>query len=172
MSATKIGSTTIRSAKSPFAMSLAFFAALTGCQTNPGAQPVVDRGGRSNVSISWQASDAVSGVMTVSLADGAKYAGPYVHVARDMPLQRLDSMWEGWGTPWRFWVYWERPYAIAFAHYYHGRVVANLKPEAEGGARLRCNFALARAADALTGGARGECQFADGRAIRAAIPAK
>jgi len=142
-------------------------AALTACQMSNANSPPLRSGAKSLVTIAWSADDEESGALTATLPDGRVFRGPYLRIARSMPPSRLDPLLEGWATPWNFWVYWERPYAIAFANYYHGRLLANLKAEA--GDRLRCNFALARASKTPTGGERGVCQFADGRLVEAAF---
>ena len=139
---------------------------LTACQTGSDNSVAPRIGGKPKVTFAWKAADEFSGSMTATYSDGRAFTGSYVRVARDMQLSRLEPMWEGWSTPWRFWVYWDRPYAIAFAHYYHGRVVANLK--SEDGERLRCNFVLSRAAE-LADGTRGACQFSDGRTFDAEL---
>ena len=142
--------------------------AAAGCTTmgvGTGATP----SGADQVNFSWKSLDSVSGTMTASVAGGTTYSGQFFQVTRDTTVDRLDSLWAGWGPgPWGggFWNDWAA--GPSFITHYTGKVVANLS--APSGAHMRCKFQLASPDSGMAGGGSGQCQMPDGKTIDATFP--
>jgi hypothetical protein len=124
--------------------------------------------GTNPVHFNWTSSDAVSGTLNATLADGSVYAGSYIQITSNTTVDTLEPLWVGWGPGWGFggWDDWDT--GPDFVTHYSGRVVANLAdPE---GKHVRCKFRLVHPSDGMAGGGEGDCQLPDGKTIIASFP--
>jgi hypothetical protein len=124
--------------------------------------------GADPVTVGWSSSDAVSGSMTATLADGKGYSGQFFQITSNTTVDNLAPLWVGWGPVWGLggWSDWNA--GPQFVTHYSGRVVANLS--SPDGTHLRCRFQLVHPSDGMAGGGRGECQLPDGQKIDAQFP--
>lgn len=141
---------------------------LAGCAcTSDGLELSPVREERMRVVFDWQGTDDISGTMTAKLADGRQFNGAYFRIARDLSLDRLNSLWDGWTFANAGWRHWSPLPDAGFLEHYDGKVVANLG--AAGNAHMRCRFRLFRPSAGMRGGGEGACQLTDGTAVDATL---
>lgn len=146
---------------------LAMALAAAACTTT-GAGTGTTREENQPVDFSWSSDNAVSGNMTAKLADGESFTGKFFQITSDTRIDRLGSLWAGWGYH-RDWPYWDFASGPDFVKHYSGRVVANL--QGEQGEHMRCSFRLVEPSSGMSGGGAGRCQIPDGEMVDATFPA-
>jgi len=144
----------------------AAFICVSACTTTGTGTGTV-REGLVPVTFSWKSIDDVSGTISATLADGHLFSGQYFQITKDLRIDRVTPLWDGWHRSWRGWPYWYPEAGPDFGKYYSGRVLANLR--ASDGAYMRCRFRLVHPAQGFAGGAHGTCQHPDGRTIDASL---
>ena len=117
--------------------------ALAACETPDSAAP--DRATCAARRSRWhspgRATTAISGDITATFGTGDVFKGEYVQISRDIRVERLDPLWDGWDRPARKnWRYWNRGCALRFVRENSGRVLANLR--SDDGEYMRCRFTL------------------------------
>lgn len=150
-----------------FAMAMALSMTIAGgCSTQGTGTGTLRNGNAPAIAFAWQSSnDGVSGTMTATFADGRIFTGRYFQITRDVRIEHLGPLWDGWNPRWHGWRHWNPDPGPDFVKYYSGRVLANLA--ATGGERMRCRFQLIRPAAGMAGGGQGQCQLGSGRIIDA-----
>jgi len=154
---------------------------VSGC-TTMGTGYGTTAAGTNPVHFSWTSSDAVSGTMSATLADGSVYTGSYFQITDTTTTDTLGPLWEGWGPgggygwgpggyydsgyeDWGDWANWDA--GPQFITHYTGRVVANLADPQ--GKHIRCKFHLAHPSSGMAGGGFGDCQLPQGKTIEASF---
>jgi len=135
-----------------------------GACTTTGAGDGAESPSGAPVRFSWKSTDGgATGTLSVTLADGRTFYGPYVQITSEARSNDLEPMWRGWPYRWSDW-----DLQPAFATVYSGRVMANLRTA--DGQRLRCRIYLTDPAEGMAGGGQGTCRLANGVAVDAVFP--
>lgn len=143
---------------------------LAGCMiTSDGLEIPEPAINRMQVVFEWRGKDDVSGTMMARLADGRQFHGAYFQIKQELPIESLDSLWDGWAAVHRGWHRWNPQPASDFLKHYDGKVLANLGTSGDG--HMRCRFLLVRPWAGMRGGGEGVCQLTDGMVINATFAA-
>jgi len=154
-------------------LSTAAALALTACETTSGGTGSGNvRGTQKPVAFTWQSEDSNSGDITATFGSGRVFKGKYFQITRETRVERLDSLWDGWGrSAYRrgAWRYWSADPGPGFMKSYSGRVLANL--HSTDGEYMRCHFNLISAQRGMAGGGEGRCQLSESnKEINAEFP--
>ncbi len=112
---------------------------------------------------------SLHGSMRVTLADGERFTGEFVQLARSTPVQVYEPLYDGWydyddwgafGDPW-----YDGSTTTVWVYNYTNKVVARLRSDR--GDHMRCRFRLDETERGMGGGGTGECQLSSGRRVRA-----
>lgn len=122
----------------------------------------------SEISMEWHGIDAAAGTLTATVSDGRAYAGSYLTITPEAPVEQLGLLWDGWDDS-RGWHSWSLETRPAFMKAYDGMVLANLSTMS--GDRMRCRFDLLSPLLGMNGGGAGKCQFFGGKTVGAAFSA-
>jgi hypothetical protein len=146
--------------------------ALAACETTGGGTGSGNvRGTQKPVAFTWEREDSDSGDITATFGNGRVFKGSYFQITSDTRVERLDPLWDGWGSDYRRgdWRYWSDDDDRDFVKEYSGRVLANLR--SSDGERMRCRFTLLSPTRGMAGGGEGRCQLSESsREINAEFP--
>lgn len=142
---------------------------LGACRTTGTGFGTLQDGATTSVAFDWRGSDAVSGSMTATFADGRTFTGKYFQITSETRLEYVEPLWTSWSPRWHGWRYWDPMPTPQFVTHYSGRVLANLSTA--DGEHMRCRFRLIRPSVGMAGGGAGDCQLPNGETIESVFPA-